>query len=71
MLACLLILCLGSCRGYRLRQLYTRSHLLPGVDTASVLPARLQNGHWFVQTTIQGKSGWFLWDTGADMTVLD
>lgn len=61
---------LTGCRSYRIHRLYQRSRL---VDTRGVFAqeVRLLQGHFFVRAEIQGRSGWFLWDTGADLTVID
>lgn len=59
-----------GCRFYRINRLYDRSRL---VDSRGVFPqeVRFLQGHFFVRVEIQGRSGWFLWDTGADLTVID
>jgi hypothetical protein len=67
LLACLLA---GGCQSYRIHRLSQRSRM---VADAGLLPQRtmLRKGHLFVWADIQGQTGWFLWDTGADLTVLD
>ena len=64
------LLLLTGCRAYRINQLYQRSELAVSEGKAP-LEARLSQGHFFVKAEIQGREGWFLWDTGADLTVLD